>query len=174
MAEPGGPPMSWGRCFEDFHVGDHFRHPLGRTITAADNAWFTTLTMNTHQVHFNDHYAAQTSFGRQLVNSTLTLAVVVGLSVVDVSQMAVANLGWDEVRLPHPVFVGDTLYAESIVLATRASASHPDAGIVTVKTHGINQDGKLCIAFRRTMMVFRREAAQSRLHFPTPDEPLLP
>jgi itaconyl-CoA hydratase len=115
--------MTLGRYFEDFAVGDVFRHPLGRTITSTDNAWFTLLTMNTNQMHFNDHYAEQSTFGRQLVNSGLTIAMVIGLSVLDVSQNAIANLSLDDVQLLHPVFVGDTLYAESIVLEVRESTS---------------------------------------------------
>src|SRR4051812_46439521 len=127
----------FGRSLEDFEVGAVYRHPLGRTITEADNVWFTALTMNTNQLHFNHHYAASGRFQRPLVNSTLTLAVVTGLSVGDVSQHAVANLGWDDIRLPNPVFVGDTLYAESRVEDVRESASQPTAGIVTVRTRGI-------------------------------------
>jgi acyl dehydratase len=155
-----------GRYFEDFEQGDVYRHPLGRTITATDNAWFTSLTMNTNQMHFNDHYAAQSTFGRQLVVSTLTLSVVVGLSVSDVSQNAVANLAWDDIRLPHPVFVGDTLYAESVVTDVRGSGSRPYAGIVSVGTRGLNQDGVVVVSFRRTVMVYRRDAEQDKGHFP--------
>jgi itaconyl-CoA hydratase len=157
-----------GRYYEDFGVGDIYQHPLGRTITATDNAWFTLLTMNTNQMHFNDHYAAQSTFGKQLVNSTLTLSIVVGMSVTDVSQNAIANLGWDDIKLAHPVFVGDTLYAESLVLDKRESKSRPYAGIVTVRTRGLNQDGDVCISYRRSVMVYRRHAAQDKGHFPTP------
>ena len=130
-----------GRYLEDFAVGDVFQHPLGRTITATDNAWFTLLTGNTNQMHFNDHYAAQSTFGRPLVNSGLTVALVTGLSVGDISQNAIANLEWQDIKLLQPVFVGDTLYAESIVLNVRESASRPYAGVVTVGTRGLNQDG---------------------------------
>src|SRR5258708_4551752 len=118
------------RYYEDFAIGDVFRHALGRTISETDNTWFTLLTMNTNQVHFNLHYAQQSTFGRLLVNSGLTLAIVLGLSVADTSQNAIANLGWTDIVLPHPVFVGDTLYAESRVLELRESASRPYAGIV--------------------------------------------
>jgi acyl dehydratase len=145
-----------GRVFEDFVVGDVIHHPLGRTITEADNIWFTTVTMNTNQLHFNNHYCEDSMFRQALVNSTLTLAVITGLSVSDISQHAVANLGWDEIRLPAPVFVGDTLYAESRVDSLRPSTSHPTAGIVGVTTRGLKQDGTVVIAFRRTVMVARK------------------
>ena len=153
-----------GRFLEDFVVGDVFQHPLGRTITATDNAWFTLLTGNTNQLHFNDHYAEQTSFGRQLVNSGLTVALVTGLSVGDISQNAIANLGWQDIKLLQPVFVGDTLYAESIVLSVRESASRPYAGVVTVGTRGLNQDGAVCLTYTRSVMVYKRGADRS--HFP--------
>ena len=166
--KPGWP----GRFFEDFEIGDVYQHPLGRTITAADNAWFTLLTMNTNQMHFNDHYAEQSAFGRQLVNSGFTVALVLGLSVSDVSQNAVANLGWDSIRLTHPVFVGDTLYAESVVTDTRESASRPYAGIVTAHTRGLNQHGDVCLSFTRSVMVHRRSSSYSANHFPRAKEPI--
>lgn len=156
-----------GRYFEDFAVGDHYQHPLGRTITATDNAWFTLMTMNTHQLHFNDDYASHTEFGRQLVNSGLSVALVLGISVSDVSQHAVANLGWTDITLPHPLFVGDTVYAESLVTSARESKSRPDAGIVSVYTRGLNQHGDVCVTFKRTVLVHRSSAA-SRFPFPTP------
>lgn len=145
-----------GRFFEDFEVGDTYRHPLGRTVTTTDNMWFTLLTQNTAPIHVDHHYAAQTAFGKPLVDSTFTLALITGQSVTDVSQNVFANLGWDEVRLPHPVFEGDTLYSQSTVLAARASASRPEVGIVTVRTTGYNQDGVTVISFTRTIMVYRR------------------
>jgi itaconyl-CoA hydratase len=145
-----------GRYFEDFEVGDVYEHALGRTITTADNIWFTLLTQNTAPIHFDHHYAAQTEFGKPLVNSCLTLALVTGQSVSDVSQNVMANLGWDEVRLPHPVFEGDTVYSRSEVLEARASGSRKNVGIVTVRTIGVNQDGTEVISFRRTAMVYRR------------------
>ena len=145
-----------GRFYEDFEVGDVYKHPLGRTITEADNIWFTLLTMNTQPLHFDQEYAKKTQFGRNLINSSLTLAITTGQSVIDLTQNAVANLGWDEVRLPNPLFVGDTIYAESEVLSKRESKSHPEAGIVTVKTRGYNQKGETVIEFKRTFMVFRR------------------
>src|SRR5690242_12317257 len=145
-----------GRFFEDFTVGDVYQHPLGRTVTTTDNLWFSLLTQNTAPVHFDYHYAAQTEFGRPLVDSTFTLALVTGQSVTDVSQNVFANLGWDDVRLPHPVFEGDTIYAQSEVLEVRASRSRPSVGIVTVRTTGYNQDGTVVITFKRTLMVYRR------------------
>jgi acyl dehydratase len=145
-----------GRVFEDFVVGDVYEHPLGRTLLAADNIWFTCLTMNTNPIHFDARYAAQTEFGRPLMNSCLTLALVTGQSVTDLTQNAVANLGWDEVRLPHPVFEGDTIYSRSEVLETRESKSRPNVGIVRVKTTGINQDGTPIIEFKRIFMVWKR------------------
>jgi itaconyl-CoA hydratase len=147
---------SWsGRVYEDFEVGDIYQHPLGRTITQTDNIWFTLLTVNNNPIHFDSAYAAQTEFKKPLVDSTLTLAVVTGLSVADISQNAV-NLGWDEVRLPHPVFEGDTLYAQSEVLEMRESRSRPTMGIVRFKTTGFNQEGKAVIEFKRTIMVYKR------------------
>ncbi len=145
-----------GRFFEDFEVGDVYRHPLGRTVTETDNVWFTLLTQNTAPVHFDRHYAAQTEFGRPLVDSTFTVALVTGQSVTDVSQNVMANLGWDEVRLPAPVFEGDTIYSQSEVLEARPSRSRSNVGIVTVKTTGYNQDGTVVITFKRTVMVYRR------------------
>jgi itaconyl-CoA hydratase len=145
-----------GRVFEDFSVGDVYEHPLGRTITAADNIWFTCVTMNTNPIHFDAEYARQTEFGKPLVNSCFTLALVTGLSVTDLTQNGVANLGWDEVRLPHPLFEGDTVYARSEVLETRESKSRPNVGIVRVKSTGLNQHGQAIIEFTRTFMVWKK------------------
>ena len=151
------PVAGWeGRFLEDFEVGDVYRHAHGRTITQTDNTWFTLLTNNTHDVHFNADYAARTEFGRPLVVSTLTLAIVTGLSVPAVSQNAVANLGWDNVRLTAPVFAGDTLYAESEVLEVRPSSSRPGQGIVRVHTRGYNQDGTTVLEFDRAVLVYAR------------------
>ena len=144
-----------GRVFEDYAVGTVFRHPIGRTVTDTDNVWFTNVTMNMNPVHFDEHYAAQTEFKRPLVNSCFTLALVTGLSVADVDH-AFANLGWDEVRLPAPVFVGDTIYAQSEVVEARESRSRPSAGIVKLRTTGYKQDGTVVITFLRTVMVYRR------------------
>ena len=154
-----------GRVFEDFEVGDVYEHPLGRTVLAADNSWFTLLTLNTNPVHFDAVYAARTEFGKPLVNSCLTLAIVTGQSVSDLSQNAMANLGWDEVRMPHPVFEGDTIYASSEVLETRESKSRPQVGIVRVRTTGFNQDRTVVLEFKRTFMVYKRN------HVPTASRP---
>ena len=150
------PVPTHGRFFEDFEVGAVYDHPLGRTITTADNIWFTLLTQNTAPVHFDHHYASHTEFGRPLVNSCLTLALVTGPSVVDVSQNVMANLGWDEVRLPNPVFEDDTIYSRSEVLETRESKSRNNVGVVTVKTTGFNQRGVEVISFRRTALIYKR------------------
>lgn len=160
-----------GRFFEDFEVGDVYRHPLGRTISEADNTWFTLLTMNTNPMHLDERYASRSEFGRRLVNSTLTVAIVSGQSVIDTSQLAFANLGWDEIRLTHPVFVGDTLYAESEVLELRESSSRPNGGIVTIRTRGINQDGEEVVRWKRTFMVYRRGADEAQIPFPEPKSP---
>ncbi|HTP61283.1 MAG TPA: MaoC family dehydratase [Burkholderiales bacterium] len=145
-----------GRDYEDFAVGDVYEHRPGRTIGEADNTWFTLLTMNNHPLHFDHAYAAKTEFGRPLVNSCLTLSIVVGMSVDDVSYRAIGNLGWDKVRLTAPVFVGDTIYAESEVLAVRESASRPTQGLVTVRTRGLKADGIEFMIFERTVLVPKR------------------
>jgi acyl dehydratase len=147
---------TFGRSYEDFAVGDVYEHRPGRTVTQADNTWFTLLTMNTHPLHFDEEYAKATEFGRCLVASPLTVAILVGMSVTDVSQKAIANLGWREIRLPAPVFAGDTLYAESEVLDKRESKSRPDAGLVTVRTTGRKQDGTVVCTFERTILVAKQ------------------
>lgn len=153
----GAVTTGWrGRFFEDFRVGDVYEHPLGRTVMPVDNSWFTLLTQNTAPLHLDHHYASQTEFGRPLVNSTFTLALVTGQTVTDISQNAMANLGWDEVRLPNPVFEGDTIYSRSEVVELRESRSRTNVGIVTVRTTGFNQDGKDVITFRRSVMVYKR------------------
>jgi itaconyl-CoA hydratase len=155
-----GTKEGWrGRFWEDFEVGDVYEHPLGRTLTAVDNSWFTLLTQNTAPLHFDAHYAAQTEFGRPLVNSCLTLSLVTGQSVTDISQNVMANVAWDEIRLPHPVFEGDTIYSQSEVLETRPSKSRPSVGLVKVRTSGFNQDGKVVITFLRTVLVYKRGQA---------------
>ena len=143
----------FGRYYEDFAVGDVYEHRPGRTITETDNTWFTLLTMNTHPLHFDAAYAAKSEFGRPLVNSCLTLSIVVGMSVSDISQKAVGNLGWTDIRLTAPVFVGDTIYAESEVLSKRESAKRPTQGIVTVRTTGRKADGIVFMTFERTVLV---------------------
>ena len=145
-----------GRLYEDFEVGDIYEHPIGRTILAADNTWFTLMTMNTNPVHFDYNYSAKTEFGKPLVNSCLTLAILTGESVIDLTQNVFANLGWDEVRMPNPVFEGDTIYSKSEVLETRESRSRPNVGIVRVRTTGYNQNGAVVMEFKRTFMVYKR------------------
>ena len=144
---------SYGRYFEEFEVGHIYEHRPGRTISEADNTWFTLLTMNTHPLHFDKEYGNATEFGKVLVNSTFTVAVMVGMSVSDISQKAIANLGWPDIVLSHPLFIGDTLYAESEVLETRLSESRKNAGVVTVRTIGKNQDGKEVASFKRSALV---------------------
>ena len=148
--------MQGGRYYEEFAVGDTYKHWPGRTITAADNTWFTLLTMNQHPLHFDEEYAKDTEFGKPLVNSALTLAIVAGMSVADVSQKAIANLGWTDIVMPAPVFNGDTIYAESTVLEKRESKSRPTQGIVTVATRAWKQDGTTVMTYKRTVLVPKR------------------
>lgn len=148
-----------GRFYEDFEIGDIYPHPLGRTVTQVDNIWFTLLTQNTNPIHFDEYYSTQTEFGKPLVDSTFTVALVTGQSVTDISQNVMANLGWDEIRLPNPVFEGDTIYSYSELLEKRESKSRPAVGIIKVKTYGYNQEGKIVIEFLRTMMVYKRNYA---------------
>ena len=162
-----------GRLFEDFSVGDLYYHPFGKTVTAADNQWFTLVTQNVAKTHVDSNFAKGTEFKLPLVNSTFTLALVTGQSTIDLSMNVFANMGWDEVRMPNPVYEGDTIYSRSKVLAVRASASRPNLGLVTVASEGYNQDGVIVISYRRTFMVYRKG------HLPTvtssrPDESSLP
>jgi len=150
---PGRFRESFGRYYEDFNIGDIYEHRPGRTITQSDNTWFTLLTMNQHPIHFDEEFGKGTEFGKTLVVSPFTIALMVGMSVSDISQKAVANLGWTDIILPHPLFVGDTLYAESEVLELRESKSRPDDGIVTVRTLGKNQDGVLVASFLRSALI---------------------
>ncbi|MHB8620841.1 MAG: MaoC family dehydratase [Chloroflexota bacterium] len=145
-----------GRFYEDMEVGQTMIHSGGRTLSEADNTWFTLLTCNTHPLHFNADFAARTEFGRPLVNSCLTLSIVLGLSVTDTSLNTLANLGWEEIKLTAPVFAGDTLYAETEVLSKRESASRPYAGIVHTRTRGRNQDGVVVLEFQRSYMMYKR------------------
>lgn len=159
-----------GPFFEDFEVGQELRHRLGRTVTEADNIWFTLLTMNSNQIHFNSDYARRTRHGREIVSSGLTLSIVLGLSVADVSQNAVANLGWDEIRLTAPVFAGDTIYAQSVITDLRESTSRPDVGIVGCFTRGFNQNSTEIMTFRRSAMVYRRSAGAQVHQIPEPPD----
>ena len=158
-----------GRFFEDFEVGDIYRCRYGRTVTEADNIQFTLLTNNTNQIHFNRDYGARTQWGQCLVNSALTLSIVAGMGVADVSENGFA-LGWDEIVLPNPVFAGDTLYSESEVIQVRESKSRSDRGIITVETRGYKQDGTLVIRYRRSVMVWKRASAPSAALFPPVDD----
>jgi len=150
-----------GRFYEDFEVGHIYEHTPGRTILDSDNVWFTLLTMNPNPIHFDAVYASKTEFGKILVDSTFTLALVTGLSVNDISRNAV-NLGWDNVRLPNPVFHGDTITARSTVLTKRESKSRPHMGIISVETSGFNQDNAIVISFERTLMVYTRDHAPTK------------
>jgi itaconyl-CoA hydratase len=154
-----------GRFFEDFAVGDIYRSRLGRTITETDNIQFTMITNNTNQIHFNTHYASRTEFKKPLVNSALTLSVIAGLGVSDLSENGFA-LGWDYIKLPHPVFPGDTLYSESEVLSVRESKSRPGQGVVKVRTRGLNQDGVVVIEYERSIMVWKKAHAPLASLFP--------
>jgi acyl dehydratase len=145
-----------GLCYEDFEEGDIYEHWPGRTITETDNIWFTNLTMNTHPLHFDLNYAGHSEFGKPLVNSAFTLSLVIGMTVSSTSQKAIANLGWEEIKLPAPVFVGDTLYAETEVLGKRESKSRPTAGIVRVRHSGKNQDGDYVLHMTRSFLATKR------------------
>lgn len=151
--------MSEGRAYEDFTVGDVYRHWPGRTISEADNTWFTLLTMNTHPLHFDAEYAARSEFHRIVVNSCLTLSIVAGMSVRDLSQNAICNLGWTDIRMPAPVFIGDTLYAESEVIAKRESGSRPHAGIIRARTTARKADGTVVMSYERAFLVPKRASA---------------
>jgi len=164
-------PKVWrGRFYEDFEVGDVYRSRFGRTITETDNIWFTCLTMNTNPIHFSVPFAAGTRFGQPLVNSAFTVALITGLTVPDTSENAAANLAWTDIRLPKPVFVGDTLWAESEITDLRESRSNPSVGIVSMRCRGINQRREVVIEFRRTFMVYRRDAPEVRSSFPGTDD----
>ena len=170
-SEEAAAPKEWrGRFYEDFEVGDVFRSRFGRTITRTDNIWFTCLTMNTNPMHFSEPYAAKTRFGQPLVNSAFTLAVVTGLTVPDTSENAAANLAWMDIKLPKPVFEGDTLYAESEILERRESSSNPSVGIVSMRCRGINQRHEVVIEYKRTFMVYKRDAPEVTETFPLTDE----
>ena len=169
--EQAAAPKTWrGRFYEDLDIGDVFRSRIGRTITETDNVWFTCLTMNTNQIHFNVPYAEGTRFGKPLVNSAFTLALITGMTVPDTSENAAANLSWTDIQLPNPVFAGDTLWAESEILEKRESRSNPSVGIVTMRCRGVNQRREVVIEYRRTFMIYRRDAAEVRDGFPGTDD----
>jgi acyl dehydratase len=172
MSAPAPAPLEWrGRFFEDFEVGQVFRSRFGRTITETDNVWFTALTHNTNPVHFDAEFAAATRFGQRLVNSCFTLSLVVGLSVPDTSENATANLAWETVRLPNPVFHGDTIFVESEILGVRRSSSRPTVGIVEIRTRGVNQRTEVVCEYRRSFMVYSRDAPEAASRFPETAEP---
>ncbi len=153
---PGRYREDEGLRYEDYIVGTVFEHRPGRTITTTDNIWSSLLCLNQHPLHIDAVYASQTPFRRLLVSSLVTFGIVNGLTVKTISQQAVANLGWDKVRLNAPVFVGDTLYAETTVTSKRPSGSRPGEGIVTVHTVGRNQGGVQVIEFDRTVLTAMR------------------
>ncbi|ALO68097.1 acyl dehydratase [Arthrobacter alpinus] len=173
-SETGHVVQGWtGRLFEDFTPGDIYYHPFGKTVTDADNQTFTLMTQNVAKTHIDRNFAKATEFGLPLVNSTFTLALVTGQSTIDLSMNVFANMGWDMVRMPAPVFEGDTIYSRSKVLSTRKSESRPNLGLVTVATEGFNQDNKIVISFRRTFMVYRQGHLPG-IDLARPDESSLP
>ena len=153
---PGRFRETFGRYFEDFEVGHIYEHRPGRTITDTDNVHFTLLTMNTHPAHFDYEFAKNTEFGKPLICSPLTVALMVGMSVSDTSKKDIDNLGWDKIKMTKPMFPGDTLYAGSEVLEKRESSSRPEQGIVTIKTIGKNQHDDIVCTFERTMLIWKR------------------
>jgi itaconyl-CoA hydratase len=164
-------PKAWrGRFFEDFDAGDVFQSRLGRTVTQTDNIWFTCLTLNTNQVHFNAVQSERGLYGQPLVNSAFTLALITGMTVPDTSENAAANLAWTDIVLPKPVFEGDTLWAESLILDKRESSSRPNMGIVSMRCRGINQRREVVIEFKRTFMVYKRDAPEVQDTFPGTNE----
>jgi acyl dehydratase len=170
-AEHAAAPKTWrGRYYEDFAVGDVFQSRFGRTLTETENIWFTCLTLNTNQVHFNAPFAERTRFGRPLMNSTFTLAVVTGMTVPDTSENAAANLSWTDITLPNPVFAGDTLWAESEITDLRESASNASVGIVTMRCRGLNQRREVVVEFKRTFMIYKRGAPEVEDMFPGTDD----
>ncbi|MGI9659644.1 MAG: MaoC family dehydratase [Gaiellaceae bacterium] len=164
-------PKEWrGRFYEDFDVGDVFKSRLGRTITETDNIWFTNLTLNTNQMHFNVPYAEGTRFKQPLVNSAFTLALVTGMTVPETSENATAKLAWTDIKLPKPVFVGDTLWSESEILDKRESSSKPNVGIISMRSRGVNQRNEVVIEFKRTFMVYKASAPEVSDMYPGTDE----
>jgi acyl dehydratase len=169
-AEAATPKVWRGRFYEDMDVGDVYRSRFGRTVTESDNLWFTCLTMNTNPIHFSVPYVERTRWGQILVNSTFTLALVTGMTVFDATEHAAANLSWTDVQLPNPVYVGDTIWAESEILEKRESRSNPGVGIVTMRSRGINQRREVVIEYKRTFMLYKRGADEAEDTFPGTDE----
>jgi acyl dehydratase len=149
-------PMSYGRYFEEFEVGELVKHWPGRTISEADDTWFSLLTMNQNPLHIDAHYASQTQHGQRLVVGTLVFSIVVGMSVADISGRAIANLEYEEIKHHAPVFHGDTIYAESRILDKRESQTKPDRGIVHLETHGLNQRGEMVLTLKRRVLIPKR------------------
>jgi len=146
-----------GKYFDELHAGDRFRHSVGRTLTEADNVLFCALTMNTQPLHLNADFAGKSQFGQRVVNGILTMGLVVGLTVPELTEgTIVANLGYDKVVHPAPVFHGDTIYAETEVLETRPSAKKPDRGIVRLRHRGVNQHGTTVVEIERSVLFLAR------------------
>jgi acyl dehydratase len=143
-----------GKYYNDLEIGMVFKHKLGRTITEMDNVLFSALTMNTQPLHIDEHFASKTLFGQRIVNGIFTLGLAVGLTVNELTEgTIIANLGYNNVKHPHPVFHGDTLYVESAVTGKRESRSNPDAGLITFQHIGRNQVGEVVIEFERTVLM---------------------
>ena len=146
-----------GRYFDEWQLGDRIEHPITRTVTETDNVLISTLTHNPQPLHLDAEYAKDTEFGRPLVNSCFTFSLAVGVSVADTTLgTLIANLGYDEMRFPAPVFVGDTLRIESEVVALRESKSRPSAGIATWEHRAINQRGETVCTFKRSALLHRK------------------
>lgn len=152
-----------GKYYEDLEVGEVIQHEIGRTLTETDNILFSSLTMNTQPLHLNEDFAAKTEFGRRLVNGIFTMGVVVGITVPDITAgTIVANLGYENVRHPQPMFHGDTLYVETEITAKRESNSRPECGLITMKHTGRNQHGEICIELTRTALFLKRPQADNQ------------
>lgn len=146
-----------GKYYEDLEIGMLIQHDLGRTLTEADNILFSSLTMNTQPLHINEDFASKTQFGKRIVNGIFTLGLVVGISVPDITQgTIVANLGYENITHPNPLFHGDTIYVQTQILAKRESRSNPDLGIITMKHIGRNQNGVACIEVTRSALFLKR------------------
>ncbi len=158
--------MNLGRYLEDFEVGQVYRHWPGRTVTEADDTWFSLITMNQNPLHIDEHYSSQLQHGRRLVNGTFVFSLIVGMSVADMSLKAIANLEYEEVKHTGPVWHGDTLYAESTVLDVTESQSKPDRGIVYISTRGINQNGETVLTYRRKILTPKRVYDEGRDYWP--------
>lgn len=158
--------MNLGRCFEDFEVGQIYKHWPGRTVTETDDTWFSLVTMNQNPLHIDEHYSSQLQHGRRLVNGTFVFSLVVGMSVADISLKAIANLEYESIKHTGPVWHGDTLYAETTILRKRGSESKPDRGLVYVATRGINQNGDTILTYRRTVLVPKRVFDEGKNYWP--------